>query len=210
MQAKFEIYADDEIIRDASQIFEAIGMDLQMAVNIFLRRTASEKAFPLSMNAQLPKQVDRVPAASENSAFEHSGASSFRSNQPQRANTSITHEMVVDVWDTFMEYLNHGGEINRLSDGITARSGMTRGSAFIYLCILNNLVNGEYNTRNMKIADLEYYLDRIEKDLNEQQFTNALASLEQSIPYWREKIPGTFADNVEELVKSKTIEEAKA
>jgi addiction module RelB/DinJ family antitoxin len=191
MKTKIELYIDEEVFKSASQVFESIGMDLQMAVNVFLRRTASEKAFPLSMVA---------PVAAPEQSYATGGRE--KTQPTQRVNNSITQDMVEDVWHTFVRLLRDNGEINRLSDETSKRTGMTRGSAFIYLCILNNLVNGEYNTRNMKVVDLEYYLNKIKAELGAQSFSNALSSLEQSIPYWRDKIPGAFADNVEALIRS--------
>ena len=78
---------------------------------------------------------------------------------------------------------------------------MNQGSAFIYLTVLSNLVNGDPNTRVLKYKDLEYLMEKIKSELGENNYQKALKSLESSIPYWREKIPGSYADKVEAYCK---------
>ena len=116
-----------------------------------------------------------------------------------RKSSAITRDMVDRVWEAFIRYNKGLGEIKSLSNEVSKNTGMNRGSAHIYLTILSNLIKGEPNTRILKIEDLEYMLERIKSELGENAYRNAIQSLKQSIPYWREKIPGLFADKVEKL-----------
>lgn len=61
---------------------------------------------------------------------------------------------------------------------------MNKGSAFIYLIILDNLTSGKHNTRNMKMADLEFCMDRIKDDSGARSYRNAISSPRLSIPHW--------------------------
>ncbi|MDR3089241.1 MAG: hypothetical protein LBU39_05435 [Desulfobulbaceae bacterium] len=186
---KIEADVDEKIVQEAERILNDVGLDISMAINILLRRTVNEKSFPLQMVGGSKRE---------------SGAEQHQS-QGNRTNIGISQDMVEDVWRTFLVSYREsgeiaGGELNRLSEEIHRRSGMSRGSAFIYLVILNNLVHGKANTRNMKMMDLEYYMERIRQELGEKLSDNALDSLRQSISYWRQKIPGKFSADVEELL----------
>jgi hypothetical protein len=61
-------------------------------------------------------------------------------------------------------------------------------------------VNGVQNTRSLKMEDLEFFIAKIGSELPAQMYKAAIVSLEASIPYWSEKIPGAFAEKVERLV----------
>lgn len=118
-----------------------------------------------------------------------------------RNNNTITNDMVDEVWRAFIRYHKGLEQISSLSDEVSEKSGMNRGSAFIYLKILSNLIKGGSNTRTLKIKDLEYLMGKIKSELGTNEYGNAIQSLKQSIPYWRKKIPGAFADNVEILCR---------
>lgn len=202
MKKRIEISVDEGVFDESSKIFNRIGMDMEMAINIFLRRTVTEKGFPLSLVAAPLDSLDPI----NNPSFRSPVAKDDRlqesvTRQEHRTNTAVTKSMVDEVWNTFRTYLRGSGDIKELSQDISKRSGMNPGSAFIYLCILNNLVNGDRNTRSMKFADLEYLLKRIKIELDEEAFSNALASLKLSVPYWKEKLPGDFADKAEKLIE---------
>lgn len=189
-----EIDVDECILKEAEKALNSIGMDVQIAVNVFLLRVAIEKGFPMSITSASNL---REPAV-----FEESQAPLSKEHMyPTRSNNTITREMVDEVWRSFVRYHKGLGEINSLSDEVSKNSGMNRGSAFIYLNILSNLIKGEPNTRILKIKVLEYVIGKIKYELRVNEYRNAIQSLEQSIPYWRKKIPGAFADNVEALIK---------
>lgn len=181
MVARIEVEVDEGVLREAATIFEAIGMDVPTAINVFLRRVIMERGLPMSMVAP-PTTPKRTPV----DEFE-----------PHRSNQKITRQMVDEVWAAFLRHLREQIEIGRLADDVASNTGMNRSSAFIYLYILSNLVKGEYNKRALKFSDLEYLMKRIKTELGHQAFANAIESLRQSVPYWREKLSGSFADKVE-------------
>jgi addiction module RelB/DinJ family antitoxin len=188
-----EIDVDESTLKEAEEVLYSIGMDVSVAVNVFLRRIAIEKGLPISMSASVSSSrgLDYLKEKPLPLTEEHS--------HKTRSNTTITRDMVDEVWDAFIRYNKGLGEIKSLSDEVSKNSGMNRGSAFIYLTILSNLIKGEPNTRTLKFQDLEYMIGRIKSELGENAYRNAIQSLKQSIPYWREKIPGLFADKVEGL-----------
>lgn len=112
--------------------------------------------------------------------------------------------MVDEVWHAFIKYHSGLGEISRLSDEVAEKSGMNRGSAFIYLNILSNLIKGEPNTRTLKMKDLEYLMKKIKSELGDNEHQRAIQSLKKSIPYWNEKLSGAFADKVEAFCKKES------
>ena len=130
---------------------------------------------------------DNFPPISENSQQSKSG--------------KITQQMVEAVWDAFKEYNSKGGDIDNIIKGVAGTTGMNSGSAFIYLNILDNLITGEPNIKNMKMADLEYYMSKIKSEYDGEKFKNALNSLEKSIPYWEQEHLGNFPNRVKEYLK---------
>ena len=193
--AKIEINIDDATLREAEKILHSLGMNTEIAVTIFLRRIAIEKGLPMTMAASALNQAEPDFSEVSGEVFD------YESIQVTRSNNKITPEMVEEVWCSFLRYIEGSGEINPLSTEVSEKSGMNRGSAFIYLTVLANLVNGDPNTRVLKYKDLEYLMDRIKTELGESKYQKAIQSLKMSVPYWREKIPGTFADKVEAYCK---------
>jgi antitoxin component of RelBE/YafQ-DinJ toxin-antitoxin module len=193
--AKIEIQIEDGILTEAAKVLYSLGMDVEMAVSIYLRRIALEKGLPMNMTGPMPKRIK--PEITENfeDTFEDDSIASTRSN------SRITMAMVDEVWHAFLRHLGGSGEINPLSTEVSTKTGMNRGSAFIYLTVLSNLVNGDPNTRVLKYNDLEYLMGKILTELGENKYQKALKSLMASVPYWREKIPGAFADKVEAYCK---------
>lgn len=175
MELRIEV--DDELANSAQLIYDALGIDTETAVRMFLKRTVLEQRLPLSTS------VAKTGA---------SGAST----SSKRTKNVITRAMVEDIWRRFKRYLDEGGSTNSIASDAHEATGMNQGSAFIYLTILDNLVNGKHNTRNMKMADLEFYMDRIREELDEESYTNAVESLSLSIPYWDKEEFGQFASKV--------------
>lgn len=193
--AKIEIQIDDEILTEAKTVLHSLGMDVEMAVNIYLRRIALEKGLPMAMTGH--SSMISEPEMTED--FEDSFDDELKVST--RSNSKITTAMVNEVWQAFLKYVRGSGEINPLSTEVSSKTGMNRGSAFIYLTVLSNLVNGDPNTRVLKFKDLEYLMGKIKSELEESIYQKALKSLTSSVPYWREKIPGTFAEKVEAYCK---------
>jgi len=193
--AKLEINIEDVTLHEAEKILHSLGLNMEMAVNIFLRRVAIEKGLPMTMAAPVSSQAE--PDASEDS----NEVIDYDSIQVTRSNNKITPVMVEEVWRSFLRHLEGSGEINRMSTEVSTKTGMNRGSAFIYLNILANLAKGEPNTRTMKMKDLEYYMEKIKKELGEKKYQDALKSLKLSVPYWQDKLSGSFGDKVEAYCK---------
>lgn len=136
-------------------------MDVQVAINVFLRRVAIEKGLPMSMTASTPTSKEHD--VSENCQVQLIKDYTYKT----RSNNTITKEMVDDLWSAFVRYSKGLGEIRGLSDDVSENTGMNRGSAFIYLTILSNLIKGEPNTRTLKFKDLEYLMGEIKSQLCE-------------------------------------------
>ena len=190
----------DEILEEAGIILESLGLNIEIATNIFLRRVILEKGLPLSMTRQAEKTV---PTKVRNEKQEKDAEEV--DDKEVRTGTStykrITEEMVEEVWRSFLLLYKHKTPINVLSTELAKKTGMNWGSASIYLNFLLNLVNGESHFRTMKIKDLEFLMEKIEEELGEAEYQQAKKSLRKSIPYWRENLTGRFADKIEEYLK---------
>ena len=57
------IQTDNKTKRQAQQIFEALGLDMATAIDIFLRQTVRQREmpFPLTMQPQKERQAPRRP-----------------------------------------------------------------------------------------------------------------------------------------------------
>ena len=191
-----EIQMEENLLDEAEKVLGAIGMDIPMAVNIFLRRVVLEKGLPMTMtgSGESKKTFAKLPETpEEESEYEFIMT---------RTNKAITREMVEEVWRAFIKYSKGLGELSRLSDEVAEKSGMSRGSAFIYLNILANLVKGEPNTRTLKMKDLTFLMEKIRAELEDSLYQNAIKSLLRSIPYWQANLPGAFAEKVEAYCKN--------
>lgn len=184
---KLTVDIDENLLQDAQSIYDTIGIDIDTAIRMFLKRTVLEQRLPLNTS---------VPAVGEQDSNPSAGIA------PRRTKNAITQPMVEDVWRRFLRYLDEGDNINALAADAHTTTGMNQGSAFIYLTILDNLVNGKHNTRNMKMTDLKYYMCQIENELDEQSYRNAIQSLRLSIPYWDKEEFGKFATKVSRFLDS--------
>ena len=188
---------DDEIARKAESVYNALGMNTEMALSIFMRRTVLEGALPLS-----PVEKAALSAATQTQNVPSAQTSMPVESRQTRSSGVITQEMADVVWDTFLKMHRFGGSANSYADEVTELSGMNVGSAFIYLVMLDNMVAGKPNTRNMKIKDLEGYVARIKDELGQKPYENTLASLEASLEYWSDSKFGHFATRVQEFLES--------
>ena len=176
------VTVDDGTAAEANAVFEALGLDMETAVRMFLKRVVIERGLPFSTNVTGAVLEQAEPVIGK------------------RTNNVITRPMVEDVWRRFVRYLNEDGDINATAADVHLATGMNQGSAFIYLTILDNFVNGKHNTRNMKMADLRYYVERIREELDERSYLNTIESLKASIPYWDKDAFGMFASKVRAFV----------
>lgn len=179
MSNKANIEVNAELAKEAASVLSRLGLDLEDATKLFLRRCVLEQKLPFDINSA-PTQS--APLAQESKSGTTGG--------------KITQAMVENVWEAFKKYQSEGGELRSIADEVSRSSGMTAGSAFIYLVILENLFEGQRNTRNMKMRDLEFYMERIRAEYGINIYENALSSLEESLPYWESQPLGNFADKV--------------
>lgn len=198
--ARIEINVEDAILHEADKILHSLGMNAEIAINIFLRRIALEKGLPMSMAVINTSNSEYDELDDSEEGIEMDGT------HIKRINSKITSSMVEEVWRAFLKHLAGDGDIKKLSISVSDKSGMNQGSAFIYLFVLINLVNGDSNTRILKYKDLEMLMSKIRNELGEKKFQKALHSLDMSVPYWREKIPGNYADKVAAYVKKHLTE----
>ncbi|WP_303251923.1 hypothetical protein [uncultured Senegalimassilia sp.] len=183
----FEI--DETLASEAEQIYNALGMNTQMALSLFIRRTVMDGKLPLAAVTPPPANhasTDRPAPTPESDPHFESKPTGKR----------ITEEMVGAVWQAFLKMRQFGYSANSLASEVSNSTGMNPGSAFIYLTILDNLVKGKPNTRNMKMADLETYMSKIQNEFNASDYQNALLSLERSVPYWSKSQFGNFGKHV--------------
>lgn len=182
-----EVMVNQKEFDEASNILESIGLSMDIALGIFIKRVIKEKGLPLIL-----KQTESE-VRTEDTEFEDRRTTS-------RSSKAITMPMVEEVWHAFKKYQKGYDEILDLSYEVAEKTGMNKGSAFIYLNIIAKMIKGEKNTRSMKPKDFEFYLNRIKKELGEHAFENAIKSIGLSIPYWRNNLP-TFADSMQEVLK---------
>jgi len=167
---------DPELLSKATEIYKRDGMELNEALEKLFKFTIKLNKFPIE--------------------------DSDANGKPIRRNTKINSEMCEEVWKQFINAIvNDSFEFNYISKVIEANCGMSKGSAFIYLTILRNMCSGVINTRNMKIEDLKFFMGKIKEDLDDDANANMVESLNESIKYWKDKIPGGYANKVQKLVE---------
>ncbi|MFA5433286.1 MAG: type II toxin-antitoxin system RelB/DinJ family antitoxin [Candidatus Paceibacterota bacterium] len=191
--SKLIIEIDDSLLTEAKLILDSVGIDIDIAFNIFVKRIVKEKGLPFSLK-QGSDIVERVSSV-DNQEYLFSGQSNTG-----RSNSSITIHMIEEVWNVFKNYNKGFLEVNKLADSIFNKTGMNRGSAMIYLNILVNLCKGEINRRSMKPKDFEFFLMKIKHELGLEIYKNSIYSVRISIPYWKSN-NSTFAENMDEILK---------
>ncbi len=186
MKKLITIEIDEAIVQNAEAIYETLGMDIEMAITMFLRRTVLEQRFPLGLNTKTLAPAMRVEKLSSG---------------PARQNSHITQSMVEQVWKEFISLEPSKESTKDVAERINSQTGMNSGSAFIYLTILNNLVNAKSNTRTMKFKDLKFYLGSIKKELGETSYKNAIESLKNSVSYWNKPQFGSFSQRIMKYIE---------
>lgn len=183
---------DKNLILEANKVLDLLGMNLDVAVEILLKRILIEKAFPipLVLNEEIDFEIIDKDLSEELN----------KEPSNNRKYKTINKEMVDEVWNCFLRSRDTNEDTSVLSREIANKTGMNSRSAFIYLNILSNLVKGRKNTRNMKLSDLEYYISKIKNELGNDEYLNALESLKLSIPHWSQIYLGGFASGVEQIL----------
>lgn len=209
MQAKeIALSFNSELLDNAETILEDIGLDVQSAVNMFLRRIVKEGGIgfllqptePLSL-AKGKKSVEEENKQMEDELEERTKSVGKYKSGLGKTKSKITEEMRDYIWRVFLQnkksnYTRYG----ELAQEVAESTGMNANSAYIYFCILSCLIKGKFNSRDMKFIDLEFYMERISQECTTQELANAIKSLEQSVLYW-EDMPGRFSDKVKKLIR---------
>ncbi len=193
---------DNEMIENAESVLDEIGLDVSTYIRIALLKLIKEQRVPFNLSANQPSKV--VVSEKSETAVKPVSDEFFEMDlvkDEPRQTIKITSDMCQAIWQEFKTRLaSRNINWQESAQRISTQTGMSKGSAFIYFTILNNLVNGVQNTRSLKMEDLEFFIAKIGSELPAHMYKAAIVSLEASIPYWSEKIPGAFAEKVERLV----------
>lgn len=154
-----------------------MGIDVEMAVTIFLRRIAYDKRLPLDLIIPQVEHLDDQEAGN-------------------RSYTAIAKEMIDELWISFQRYMDGSDELGNLKVMVAQNTGMNENSTFIYLYFLANLMEGQPNSRVIKYKDFEYLMEKIRNEMDSPYYEKALESVRKSIPYWEENIAGHYAEKV--------------
>ena len=194
------IELESNLVDSAELVLNEIGLDVSTYIRIALMKLVKEQRVPFSLAVSQPLSA-AVSTPVINSACDEDTELEFVKSEPRQM-IKITGEMCQSIWEEFRRSIaSRNVNWQESAQRISAQTGMSRGSAFIYFTILNNLVSGAQNTRSLKMEDLEFFIGKIKTELPEQMFKAAISSLEASIPYWDEKVPGAFAEKVSKLVE---------
>jgi antitoxin component of RelBE/YafQ-DinJ toxin-antitoxin module len=185
----FEI--DDVQLQEVSRILDSVGLDLDIAFSIFIKKIIKEKGLPFAVKQNAETVHREMKTDGDEITLE-----AIRS---RRSNNSISPEMIEEVWSAFKNYQNGLEEVKVLAYLVSLKSGMNLGSATIYLNILIKLSKGEINRRSMKTSDFEFFLKKFKDEYGDEIYKNAIESVRISIPYWKSNIP-TFAEGMELLL----------
>ena len=199
------IELESNMVDNAEQVLSEIGLDISTYIRIALLKLVKEQRVPFNLSANQPiyeTQQAQSKLAQVVNPFDDEPVEMDYKKSESRQMIKITSDMCQSIWKEF-KARNASRTLNLLESAqrISDQTGMSRGSAFIYFTILNNLVNGTQNTRSLKMEDLEFFVGKIRSELPEQMFKAAIISLETSIPYWEENVAGTFSQRVEKLVE---------
>ena len=55
--ANINIRTEENVKREATQIFNALGLDMSSAVNIFLRKTIMQQGIPFELKLEVPNET---------------------------------------------------------------------------------------------------------------------------------------------------------
>jgi addiction module RelB/DinJ family antitoxin len=166
---------------EANEILESVGLEMETALKIFIKNIIKTKGFPIDLKQ---KEAIQEPVIKN-----------------KRNIVKINENMIQTVWDHFLILYKGESNVIDLSEEVEKQSGMNKGSAFIYLNILMNMIEGRKNTRNMKVKDFQYFLNRINDEFGHEIFMKSIQSINKSVPYFEVKNP-LFGLSIKNLMES--------
>ncbi len=72
---------DPELLREAGEVFEAVGLDLESAIRMFLRQAVAKRRLPLDVGAGLSPSDERTPDSRH--VGRHRGCLAFGRDAPE-------------------------------------------------------------------------------------------------------------------------------
>jgi len=190
--AKLALEVEDSSLKEAELILDSIGLDMEIAVNIFIKKIVKEKGLPFSMKQPaIPSEEPTLTISPEKAP--EGGAVRKRKNQ------KITESMILEVWNVFKKLRVGVDGIREQGEKIAAKTGMNPGSACIHLNILLCMSKGKISKRDMTPTDFEFYLDKFKNEMDHEKFQNAKNTIKRSLNYWRTHNP-SFTDKMEKLL----------
>jgi len=177
MRAMIELEKVDEAI----SILENLGISIEIAVGLFIRRIIQE--------GKLPFEIDL------NELFDDEKCVEETYRQIELANWD-TQEMLETIWSAFLGFLEGYDAIEDFAAQISSKQKISKQVVINQMSFIENLINGIPNACMTKISNCEFYLKKIIEDLDDRATKKALMSIRLSIPFWRKKLP-----NVDELIQ---------
>lgn len=201
MRKRLEFFIEDESVLKAESILDEIGLDCQTFVKMCFKKLNREKNISFLMHEA--KSETKMEPEQQIITPQQNMKENYMIENDKMTKNGITPQMRDYIWETFKANYSPNKKFDRYycAKVVSARCGITQGSAQIYFHILENLVNGVSNKRTMKFNDLVTYLDYIKEQLPPICIENAVKSLSNSIPYWEERLAGHFADKVSVLLE---------
>ena len=176
-----QINIDQDMMDEANEILDSVGLDMETALKIFIKNIIKTKGFPIDLKQ---KEAIQEPVIKN-----------------KRNIVKINENMIQTVWEHFLILYKGESNVIDLSEEVEKQSGMNKGSAFIYLNILMNMIQGQKNTRNMKVKDFQFFLNRINEEFGHEIFMKSIQSINNSVPYWIVKNP-LFGLSIKNLMES--------
>jgi antitoxin component of RelBE/YafQ-DinJ toxin-antitoxin module len=172
---------ESEKVDEATFILENLGISIEIAIGLFIRRIIKE--------GKVPFEIDL------NELFEDEECGEKSYKQIDLANWD-TEEMLETIWSAFLSFLEGYDAIEDFAEQISLKQKINKQVIINHMSFIENLINGIPSACMMKISNCEFYLKKIIDDLGNRATQKALMSIRLSIPFWRKKLP-----NVDELVQ---------
>jgi antitoxin component of RelBE/YafQ-DinJ toxin-antitoxin module len=209
----YEIKTDvkESDLRRAEVVLDSMGLSLHSAIGIFITHIARTERFPFALGRPIDTSLPEDASSFGGENLEESDGndraavnaveSAFGERQEERKIVRITPKMAEIVWDVFFRAYTAGSDNKiELKKEIVSLSGMSEGSAYIYIVFLFRLVSGSEIKRGMKLRDIEYFLTQVNNFLPKSARAAAKRSVKKSMRYWEKIVGKTGAERLSSLV----------